>query len=61
MIDIDSKFWQGWYCLGIPITLVLLVIYYFFPNEFEEKGRKKLCELKQYEYCTKEELLKKYE
>jgi len=60
MFDILKKedFWTGWYCAGIILGIALLVNFHFFPSEFEEKGRKKLCQLKQYEYCTKEELLK---
>tara|TARA_R110002012_G_scaffold215674_2_gene386692 strand:+ start:3369 stop:3572 length:204 start_codon:yes stop_codon:yes gene_type:complete len=64
MFDILKKkeFWTGSHFGVIVFTIVLLIILslnaHFFPNEFEEKGRKKLCELKQYEYCTKKELLK---
>lgn len=58
MFDILKKedFWTGWHCAVIILGIALLVNSHFFPNEFEEKGRKKLCELKQYEYCTNEEL-----
>jgi hypothetical protein len=56
-IDKES-FWLGWIWSGIAFFICLLIKTHFFPNEFEKNGRKKLCELKQYEYCTKEELLK---
>ena len=52
------EFWDGWHYASIFFGIAVLVIFYLFPSEFEKKGRKKLCELKQYEYCTKEELLK---
>jgi len=51
-------FWIGWFCSGAVYFIVFLIARHLFSNEFEEKGRKKLCELKQYEYCTKKELLK---
>jgi len=58
----NKDFWIGWYCGAIFISIVfsiaLLMLTHFLPNEFEENGRKKLCELKQYEYCNEEELLK---
>lgn len=61
MFDIlnNKEFWTGCYCGIIVFGIVFIVRVLFFPSEFEEKGRKKLCQLKQYEYCTKEELLKK--
>jgi hypothetical protein len=57
MFDIlkNKEFWIGCYCGVMVICIVVRAL--FFPSGFEEKGRK-LCQLKQYEYCTKEELLK---
>ena len=53
-----KEFWIGCYFSSLAFLIALLLQPFFLPTEFQEKGRKKLCELKQLEYCTKKELLK---
>lgn len=60
MFDILKKkeFWTGYHFGAMVCLIAFIVRILIFPSELEQEGRKKLCELKQFKYCEKEDLLK---
>jgi len=54
----DNENLIGLTCLAMLILIALFTLGYNVGQDGKEELEKKLCELKQYEYCTKKELLK---